>query len=94
MKAYTNRKGELSYDLLNKSLIQAARSNPFVAEMAARKASLDEIRDHVVLANFQAVSGNRGLGLAEMHRIVALLDEVSPRSVLRELNDEIRRMLA
>jgi hypothetical protein len=29
-----------------------------------------------------------------MHRIVALLDEVSPRSVLRELNDEIRRMLA
>jgi hypothetical protein len=94
VKAYTNRKGELSYDLLNKSLIQAARSNPFVAEMAARKASLDEIRDHVVLANFQAVSGNRGLGLAEMHRIVALLDEVSPRSVLRELNDEIRRMLA
>jgi hypothetical protein len=94
VKAYTNRKGELSYDLLNKNLIQAARSNPFVAEMAARKASLDEIRDHVVLANFQAVSGNRALGLAEMHRIVALLDEVSPRSVLRELNDEIRRMLA
>jgi hypothetical protein len=94
VKAYTNRKGELSYDLLNKSLIQAARTNPFVAEMAARKASLDEIRDHVVLANFQAVSGNRALGLAEMHRIIDLLDEVSPRSVLRELNDEIRRMLA
>jgi hypothetical protein len=94
VKAYTNRKGELSYDLLNKNLIQAARSNPFVAEMAARKASLDEIRDHVVLANFQSVTGNRALGLAEMHRIVALLDEVSPRSVLRELNDEIRRMLA
>jgi hypothetical protein len=94
VKAYTNRKGELSYDLLNKNLIQAARSNPFVAEMSARKASLEEIRDHVVLANFQAVSGNRSLGLAELRRIVDLLDEVSPRSVLRELNDEIRRMLA
>ncbi len=94
VKAYTNRKGELSYDLLNKNLIQAARSNPYVAEMIGRRTSLDEIRDHVVLANFQAVTGNRALGLAEMHRIVALLDEVSPRSVLRELNDEIRRMLA
>jgi hypothetical protein len=94
VKAYTNRKGELSYDLLNKNLIQAARSNPFVAEMVARKASLEEVRDHVVLANFQAVSGNRSLGLVEMHRIVDLLDEVSPRSVLRDLNDEIRRMLA
>jgi hypothetical protein len=94
VKAYTNRKGELSYDLLNKNLIQAARSNPFVAEMVARKASLEEIRDHVVLANFQAVTGNRSLGTAEMLRIVDLLDEVSPRSVLRELNDELRRMLA
>jgi hypothetical protein len=90
--AYTNRKGELSYDLLNKSLIQAARSNPFVAEMTARQASHEEIRDHVVLANFQAVSGNRALGSAEMHRIVGLLDEVSPPSLLRELNDEIRSL--
>jgi hypothetical protein len=65
-----------------------------VAEMVARKASLEEIRDHVVLANFQAVTGNRSLGTAEMLRIVDLLDEVSPRSVLRELNDELRRMLA
>jgi hypothetical protein len=93
VKAYTNKKGEISYELLNKTLIQAARSNPYVAEMVARKASLEEIRDHVVKANFEAVSGNRFLDLAEVHRIIELLDEVSPRSVLRDLNDDLRKML-
>jgi hypothetical protein len=93
VKAYTNRKGELSYELLNKTLIQAAHSNPFVATMISQAATQEEIRDHVVKANFEAVSGNRHLSTAEVSSIVALLDEVSPRSVLRELNDEIRRML-
>ncbi|MFM7267413.1 MAG: hypothetical protein ACKOZT_02335 [Cyanobium sp.] len=94
VKAYTNRKGEISYDLLNKSLIQAALGNPYVAEMVARGASEQEIRDHVVKANFEAVTGNRFLSQAEITAILALLDAVSPRSVLAELNAEIRRLLA
>ncbi|MEB3304236.1 MAG: hypothetical protein VKK99_06545 [Cyanobacteriota bacterium] len=94
VKAYTNKKGELSYELLNKALIQAARSNPFVATMVANGASLEEIRDHVVKANFEAVTGNRSLSQVEVTRIVELLDEVSPRSVLRELNDDLRQLLA
>jgi len=94
VKAYTNKKGELSYELLDKALIQAAHSNPFVASMVAAKASLEEIRDHVVKANFEAVTGNRSLSQAEVNRIVELLDEVSPRSVLREFNDDLRKRLA
>lgn len=94
VKAYTNKKGELSYELLNKALIQAARSNPFVSTMVANGASLEEIRDHVVKANFEAVTGNRSLSGIEVQRIVELLDEVSPRSVLRELNDDLRSLLA
>jgi len=90
VKAYTNRKGELSYDLLNKALIQAAHGNPYVAEMKARGATLEEIRDHVVKANFEAITGNRSLTQAEVNRIVAMLDAVSPRSVLREFNEDLR----
>jgi len=90
VKAYTNRKGELSYDLLNKALIQAAHGNPYVAEMKARGATLEEIRDHVVKANFEAITGNRALTQAEVNRIVAMLDAVSPRSVLREFNEDLR----
>lgn len=94
VKAYTNRKGELSYELLNRSLIQAALGNPFVAELVASGASEQEIRDHVVKANFEAVTGNRFLSQVEITAILALLDAVSPRSVLAELNAEIRRLLA
>ncbi|MFZ4567355.1 MAG: hypothetical protein ACOYMY_12925 [Prochlorococcaceae cyanobacterium] len=90
VKAYTNRKGELSYDLLNKALIQAAHGNPYVAEMKARGATLEEIRDHVVKANFEAITGNRALTQAVVNRIVAMLDAVSPRSVLREFNEDLR----
>ena len=69
MKAYTNKKGEISYELLNKALIQAARSNPYVAELVARSASEAEIRHHVVKANFEAVTGNRAIsqGRGERH---------------------------
>lgn len=93
VKAYTNKKGEISYELLNKALIQAAHSNPYVAEMVGRQASLEEIRDHVLKANFEAVTGNRSLSLAEVQRIVELLDEVSPRSVLRDFNEDLRKLL-
>jgi hypothetical protein len=94
VKAYTNKKGELSYELLNKALIQAARSNPFVDTMVTNGASLEEIRDHVVKANFEAVTGNRSLSQAEVQRIIDLLDEVSTHSVLREFNEALRKMLA
>jgi len=94
VKAYTNKKGEISYELLNKALIQAARSNPYVSELAARSATEAEIRDHVVKANFEAVTGNRAISQAEVNAILELLDAVSPRSVLRELNEELRRILA
>jgi hypothetical protein len=93
VKAYTNRKGEISYELLNKTLIQAANANPYVDRMVREGATLEQIRDHVVKAKFEAVSGNRQLSAAEVASILALLDEVSPRSVLGELNGEIRRKL-
>jgi hypothetical protein len=94
VKAYTNKKGEISYELLNKALIQAARSNPYVGDMVASGASEAELRDHVVKANFEAVTGNRAISAGEVQAILDLLDAVSPRSVLRDLNEELRRILA
>ena len=71
LKAYTNKKGDISYELLNKALIQVARSNPYVGELVARSASEAEIRDHVVKANFEAVTGNRAISQAEVNAILA-----------------------
>ncbi|WP_088889909.1 hypothetical protein [Leptolyngbya ohadii] len=94
VKAYTNKKGELSYELLNKDFIQFAKSSKIVADMVANRASVDEIRDHVVRVKLESLTGNRELTVAQTKRIVEMLDEVSPRYVFRELNDEIIRMLS
>jgi hypothetical protein len=94
VKAYTNKKGELSYDLLNKDFIQFATSSKIVADMVANGATEDEIRDHIVKVKLESLTGNRELTTAQTQQIVEMLDEVSPRYVLRELNDEIRRMLS
>ncbi len=88
------KKGELSYDLINKDFIQFARSSQIVGDLVANRASEDEIRNHVVKVKLEQLTGNRDLTEAEAQRIVDMLDEVSPRFVFRELNDEIRRMLS
>lgn len=94
VKTYTNRKGELSYELINKDFIQFAKSSKTVSNMIANHASVDDIRDHVVKVKLESITGNRNLTVAQTQRIVEMLDEVSPRHVFKELNDEIRKMLA
>jgi len=92
--AYTNKKGELSYDLINKDFIQFAHSSKIVGELVANRAAEDDIRDHVIRVKLEGLTGNRDLTAVQAQRIVDMLDEVSPRYVFRELNDEICRMLS
>lgn len=92
--AYTSRKGELSYDLLNKDFIQFAKSSKVVGNMVAERAPEADIRDHIVKVKLESLTGNPNLTVAQTQRIIDMLDDVSPRHVFRELNDEIRRMLS
>lgn len=94
VKAYTNRKGELSYDLLNKDFIQFAKSSAVISDLVANQASEEDIRNHVVKVKLESLTGNRQLTLEQCSLIVEMLDEVSPRHVFKELNDEIRKMLS
>jgi len=92
--AYTNKKGELSYALLNKDFIQFAKSSKVVADMVASRAPVEDIRNHVVRVKLESLTGNQELTDAQIQRMVAMLDDVSPRGVFKELNDEIIRMLS
>jgi hypothetical protein len=93
VKTYTNRKGELSYELLNKDFIQFAKSSKVISDLVSNQASVEDIRNHVVKVKLESITGNRQLTLAQSSLIVEMLDEVSPRHVFKELNDEIRKML-
>ena len=94
IEAYTDKRGQFSYALLNKDFIQFLKANRHVARMVAEGASLEAIRAHVLRAKLEWLTGNRDLSDAQIGRMVEMLDEISPKSVFRELDDEIKRLLA
>lgn len=94
VEAYTDKNGRLSYDLINKDLIQFAHSSSEVAKMAADGASEEEIRNYCVGTRFRNISGNSDLKDEQVAKIAELLDEVSPKGVFREFNEDIRRRLS
>ncbi len=93
LQTYTDKKGELSYALLNKDFIQFAKSSKFVASMVADGASVEDIVDHIVRAKLESITGNRNLTTNQTRLIVEMLDEVSPRQIFGELREEIKKML-
>ncbi|HIK15813.1 MAG TPA: hypothetical protein IGS53_11090 [Leptolyngbyaceae cyanobacterium M33_DOE_097] len=92
--AYTNKKGDLSYDLLNKDFIQFAKSSKIVSDMVNNQVSLDDLRDYIIKVKFETLTGSPNLTPSQMNSIVEVLDEVSPRYLFRELNDELKKMLS
>lgn len=91
--AYTDKSGRISYDLLNKDLIQLAHSSDVVARMVAEGDSEENIRMYVVGTRFRQLTGNRKMDDGSIMAMAALIDEVSPRGAFKELNSKIRSML-
>ena len=90
---YTDKSGKLSYALLNKDLIKFAHCSSKVRDMIGGKASEDDIRLYIVGNKFRNITGNRDLTDGQVLKMAELLDEVSPKGVFRELNDELRQKL-
>lgn len=91
--AYTDKKGRLSYDLLNKDLIQLVHRSDHVAKMIGDGAGEEEIRMHAVGTRFRGLTGNRDLTDDEVAEMARLIDEVSPKGAFKGLNAKIREML-
>ena len=90
---YTDKNGKLSYDLLNKELIQLAHRSSKVREMIEEKATLDRLRIYVAGAKFRTISGNHDLSNNKIRMLIELLDGVYPKSVLKELTEDLKQRL-
>ena len=53
----------------------------------------DDIRLYIVGNKFRNITGNRDLTDGQVLKMAELLDEVSPKGVFRELNDELRQKM-
>ena len=91
---YTDKNGKLSYDLLNKDLIKFTYSSSKCRKMISDGWSIEDIRLYAAGTKFRNITGNRELTDAQVLKIVELLDEVSPKGVFKEYNEELRKMRA
>ena len=90
---YTDKTGKLSYELLNKDMIRFANSSKVVRTMIEEQKQPKAIREYAVGTKFRTIAKNPEMTRAQVQKIVDLLDEVSPKGVLKEFNDEIRKKL-
>ena len=93
VEKYTDKNGKLSYDLLNKDMIQFAHSSSTAREMIAEGKPIEEIRLYVVGKKFRSIAHNPNMTDAEVLKIVELLDEVSPKGVFKDFNADLRNSL-
>lgn len=93
VEKYTDKAGKLSYELLNKDVIQFAHRSVTARKMIAEGVTQKKIAAYVIGTKFRSVSGNAKLTDEQVKLIVELLDDVSPKGVFKEFNDELRRSL-
>ena len=87
---YTDKNGKLSYELLNKDCIKMGYSSNKIQAMASENAPEEEIRLMIVKGRFAEITGNSNIDDATVKKMIELLDEVYPKGIFRELNEEIR----
>ncbi|MDO4404049.1 MAG: hypothetical protein Q4C09_03320 [Atopobiaceae bacterium] len=90
--AFTDKNGKISYEHVNKEMIQFAHSSEMVGRMIAAGESDDAIRLYIVGTKFRNISGNKDLTDEQVLKIAELIDEASPKGIFKELNAEIRSM--
>ena len=91
---YTDKTGKLSYELINKDLIKFAHSSKTVHSMLEEGDSVKKIRTYIVSTKFRNVTGDKKLSEAQAVKMGELLDEVSPKSLFKPLDSELRKMSA
>ncbi len=92
LSQFTDKKGKLSYLLLNRDFIKFAKKSSMVQKMIENLASNEDILDYIILNRLIEITKDKNLTFEQMKAVVALLDEVSPKFVFKELNDEIRKL--
>ena len=95
VERYSDEKGKLNYQLMNKDFIQFASKSKVVNEMVANKAAQDEILLFIVKSRATLISGKKeSLDDESVKLLIETLDEIDPRSAFKELKAYINRLLA
>ena len=95
VERYSDEKGKLNYQLMNKDFIQFASKSKVVNDMAANKATQEDILLFIIKSRATLISGKKeSLDDKSVKLLIETLDEIDPRSAFKELKAYIKRILA
>ena len=95
IERYSDEKGKLNYQLMNKDFIQFASKSKVVSDMAANRATQEEILLFIIKSRATFIAGKKeSLDDESVKLLVETLDEIDPRSAFKELKAYIKRILA
>lgn len=95
VERYSDEKGKMNYQLMNKDFIQFAAKSKIVQEMVAAKKLEEEILTVIIRSRATHLADkNTSLSDQEVMALIETLDEIDPRGAFKELKASIRRMLA
>lgn len=93
VEKYSDKKGKLSYDLINKDFIRFAKTSSVVRDLAAEGATAKKIHNYIVTNKIRNIVGNHDLSDKQVKAMVELLDEIYPKGIFKDLDSEIRKMV-
>ncbi len=91
---YTDKTGIFSFDLMNKDFISFAKRSSIVRGMIDDVAKASDISTYILRNKIRNVAGDLDMPDGAVDMIIDKLEEVSPKGAYKELNAEIRKMLA
>ena len=91
---YSDEKGKLNYQLMNKDFIQFASKSKIVTDMVKSGESQKDVLTCIVKSRATFISGRKeSLDDKSVNLLIETLDEIDPRSAFKELKAHIKRML-
>jgi len=92
---YSDEKGKMNYQLMNKDFIQFASRSSVVSKMVEAKAPVDDILRFVVRSRADFLTNSKDeLAEESVDALIETLDEINPRSAFKELKAFIKRKLS
>ncbi|MCL1914456.1 MAG: hypothetical protein FWG10_11440 [Eubacteriaceae bacterium] len=93
IERYTDEKGKLNYQLMNKDFIQFASKSKTVSDLLGQQSSSEDILLFIVKSRAAFFSGNKDTMTNEQTAaLIETLDEIDPRSAFKDTSLHIRRL--
>jgi len=95
VERYSDEKGKMNYQLMNRDFMSFASKSKVVSEMVGKMEHTDEILLHVIKNRAAHIAGKKeSLEDDEVKALIQVLDEIDPRSAFKELKAYVNRQLS